>query len=80
MEPDLEDAIQLAVRKISVANVLKRSFFEAMRGASSKVDEAYNPYEVVGSGFEKDVLTQGRIALQKKVEELISLFGSALHA
>ena len=45
-----------------------------------KVDEADKPYEVVGSGFENDVLTQGRIALQKKVEELMSLFGSALHA
>jgi len=51
-----------------------------MRGACSKVDEAYYPYEVVGSGFENDVLTQGRIALQKRVEELMSLFGNAPHA
>jgi hypothetical protein len=51
-----------------------------MRSACSKVNEAYNPYEVVGSGFERDVLTHARIALQKKVEELMNLFGSAHRA
>jgi hypothetical protein len=50
------------------------------RSGAERINDAYNPYEVVGSGFEKDVLTQGRIALQKKVEELMGLFGSALHA
>ena len=76
----LKDAIQLGVRKINVGSVLKRSFFEAMRNACSNIKEEYNPYEVVGSGFEKDVLTHARIALQKKVEELMNLFGSALRA
>jgi ketose-bisphosphate aldolase len=79
-QSDLTNAIQLGVRKINVGSVLKRSFFEAMRSACSNVNEEYNPYEVVGSGFEKDVLTHARIALQKKVEELMNLFGSALRA
>jgi len=79
-QSDLKDAIQLGVRKINVGSVLKRSFFEAMRSACSSISEGYNPYEVVGSGLEKDVLTHARIALQKKVEELMNLFGSALHA
>jgi len=79
-QSDLKDAIQLGVRKINVGSVLKRSFFEAMRSACSSISEGYNPYEVVGSGLEKDVLTRARIALQKKVEELMNLFGSALRA
>jgi ketose-bisphosphate aldolase len=79
-QSELRDAIQLGVRKINVGSVLKRSFFEAMRNACSKVGDGYNPYEVVGSGFEKDVLTHGRTALQKTVEELMTLFGSALRA
>ena len=79
-QADLKDAIQVGVRKINVGSVLKSSFFEAMRGACSNVNDEYNPYEVVGSGFEKDVLTHARIALQKKVEELMNLFGSALRA
>jgi ketose-bisphosphate aldolase len=76
-QADLKNAIQLGVRKINVGSVLKQTFFEAMRSACSRVGEGYNPYEVVGSGFEKDVLNCGRIALQKKVEELMSVFGSA---
>jgi fructose/tagatose bisphosphate aldolase len=75
-QSDLKNAIRLGVRKINVGSVLKRSFFEAMRSACSGVSEAYNPYEVVGSGFEKDVLICGRIAVQRKVEELMTVFGS----
>jgi len=75
-QTDLKDTIRLGVRKINVGSVLKRCFFEAVRSACSKVSEDYNPYEVVGSGFEKDVLASGRIALQTKVEELMSVFGS----
>ncbi|HET6961615.1 MAG TPA: class II fructose-bisphosphate aldolase [Terriglobia bacterium] len=79
-QADLKDAIQVGVRKINVGSVLKSSFFEAMRSACPNVNDEYNPYEVVGSGFEKDVLTHARIALQKKIEELMNLFGSALRA
>jgi len=79
-QSELKDAIQLGVRKINVGSVLKRCFFEAMRSECSAVSDGYNPYEVVGSGFEKDVLTHARIAVQKKVEELMSLFGSAHRA
>jgi len=76
-ESDLKNAIRLGVRKINVGSVLKRSFFEAIRSACSRVGEGYNPYEVVGSGFEKDVLNCGRAALQRKVEDLMTIFGSA---
>jgi len=76
-QADLKNAIRLGVRKINVGSVLKQSFFEAIRSACSTVREDYNPYEVLGSGFEKDVLNCGRVVLQRKVEELMSVFGSA---
>jgi fructose/tagatose bisphosphate aldolase len=74
---DLKEAIRLGLKKINVGSILKRSYFEALRRACSSVGEDYNPYEVVGSGLQKDVLTAGRVALQKTVQELMSLFGSA---
>ena len=74
---DLTEAIKLGVRKINVGSVLKRSYFEAMRGACAKVSDDYNPYEVIGSGLDNDILAIGRVALQKTVEDLMRLFGCA---
>ena len=74
---DLEAAVRLGVRKINVGSLLKRTYFEAMRRACSTVGDAYNPYEVIGSGLANDVLAQGRLAMQQTVEELMCLFGSA---
>ena len=74
---DLVEAIQLGIRKINVGSVLKRSYFEAVRCACAKAGDAYNPYEVVGSGLREDVLAAGRVSLQETVEDLMRLFGSA---
>jgi len=77
---DLTEAIKLGVHKINVGSVLKRSYFEAMRDACIRigiVSDNYNPYEVVGSGLDNDILAAGRVALQKTVEDLMRLFGSA---
>lgn len=75
---DMQKAIQLGIRKVNVGSVLKSSFFEAVRSACGKiVGDQYNPYETVGSGLETDVLAVGRLALQKTVEDLMRLFGSA---
>jgi ketose-bisphosphate aldolase len=70
---DLRAAIQLGIRKINVGSALKRVFFEAVRQAGEEVGDDYNPYEVVGSGLAADILTAGRLALQKKVEEWMVL-------
>lgn len=74
---DVKEASRLGIRKINVGSVLKRSCFEAVRSACARVDKDYNPYEVIGCGLESDVLTAGRVALQKTVEGLMCLFGSA---
>jgi ketose-bisphosphate aldolase len=73
---DLKEAIQLGIRKINVGSALKRAYFEAMRQSALQVEDDYNPYEVVGSGLAGDVLTAGRIALQKTVEDWMMVFGS----
>ena len=48
-----------------------------MHRACAKVNDDYNPYEVIGSGLDNDILVTGKMALQKAVEELMQLFGSA---
>jgi ketose-bisphosphate aldolase len=72
----LQQAIQLGIRKINVGSILKRAYFDAVRSHSAKVDTDYNPYGVVGSGLDTDVLAAGRDAVRKTVEELMVLFGS----
>ena len=72
---DLNEAIRLGIRKVNVGSALKRAYFEALRQAAAQVGDDYNPYEVVGSGLAGDVLTAGRIALQKTVEDWMKVFG-----
>jgi fructose-bisphosphate aldolase, class II len=72
----LQQAIQLGIRKINVGSILKRAYFDAVQNHSAKVGTDYNPYDVVGSGLETDVLVAGRDAVRKTVEELMVLFGS----
>ena len=47
---DLQAAIALGIRKINVGSILKRTYFEALRRAAAAAEQAYNPYDVVGSG------------------------------
>jgi ketose-bisphosphate aldolase len=73
---DLKEAIRLGIRKINVGSALKRAYFEALRQTAVQAGNDYNPYEVIGSGLVGDVLTIGRLALQKTVEDWILVFGS----
>ncbi len=73
---DLKQAIRLGIRKINVGSALKRAYFEALRQSAVHAGDDYNPYEVVGSGLAGDVLTAGRTALQKTVEDWMIVFGS----
>jgi len=71
---DLNEAIRLGIRKVNVGSALKRAYFEAIRVASDQVGDDYNPYDVIGSGQAGDVLTAGRLALQKTVEDWMRVF------
>jgi fructose/tagatose bisphosphate aldolase len=77
---DLAQAIHLGVCKINVGSALKQSYLNALRAACAELGADYNPYEVMGSGLEKDVLTGARLALQKTVEDWMLLLGSARQA
>ena len=70
-------AVKAGVRKINVGSLLKKTYFEALREACNEAGEAYNPYLVLGSGLEGDVLAAGRLALRDVVVDLMKLFGSA---
>jgi len=74
---DLEAAVALGIRKINVGSVLKQAFFGALCRACDVQRQAANPYEVIGSGLDRDVLVAGRLAMQAKVEELMHCFASA---
>jgi fructose/tagatose bisphosphate aldolase len=74
---DLKAAISLGIRKINVGSWLKQTYFETLRDTCKASAEDYNPYVVVGSGLEGDVLTAARLALRDQVAELMVLFGSA---
>jgi fructose/tagatose bisphosphate aldolase len=73
---DLNKAIRLGVSKINLGSALKRTYFEALRQAATQKGDDYNPYDVIGSGLAEDVLTAGRLALQKTVEDWMRLLGS----
>jgi ketose-bisphosphate aldolase len=74
---DLTRAIALGIRKVNIGSRLKQAFFNALREACQSAGADYNPYEIVGSGLEGDVLAAGRRALQVEVERWMSLLGSA---
>ena len=74
---DIRAAITLGVSKINVGSVPKRSYFDALRSASARVDVNYNPYDVVGSGMREDVFAAGRVALMRTVEQFTVLYMSA---
>ena len=74
---DLVEAVRRGIRKINVGSILKQTYFQELRAACRHSKPDANPYEVIGSGLPEDVLIAGRVALQKAVEELMQLFGSA---
>ena len=76
-QDDLRVAIRLGIRKVNVGSALKCAYFEALRDACAGVGEEYNPYDVIGSGLEEDVSTAGRVAMQKEVQEWMTVLQSA---
>ena len=70
-------AARSGIRKINVGSLLKSAFFETLREVCNDVGDSYNPYQVVGSGLQGDVLVAVRLALRDIVVDLMNLFGSA---
>jgi fructose/tagatose bisphosphate aldolase len=74
---DLQAAIARGVCKVNVGSVLKQAFFKALCDACEVQQPHANPYEVIGSGLDRDVLVAGRLAMQAVVEDYMCCFGSA---
>jgi fructose/tagatose bisphosphate aldolase len=74
---DLREAVALGVRKVNVGSALKTAFFHALKEACLRYEDSLNPYEVIGSGLDADVLVRGRVSMQRVVEDYMRLFGSA---
>jgi fructose/tagatose bisphosphate aldolase len=73
----LAESIRRGIRKINVGSMLKQIYFEAMRAACLRAAPDANPYEIIGSGMNTDVLVAGRQALKNAVADWMRLFGSA---
>ncbi len=74
---DLQAAVRLGIRKVNVGSVLKQAYFDALCASCRERREHANPYEVIGSGLEADVLVAGRLAMRRVVEEFMHVLGSA---
>ena len=78
VEPaDIVEAVRHGIGKINLASILKQTYFQAMIAACRQIKPDANPYEIIGSGLPDDVLTTGRLAMRKTVEEWMQLIGSA---
>jgi tagatose 1,6-diphosphate aldolase GatY/KbaY len=73
---DMKKAIEIGIRKINVGSILKKVYFQKIKGTTECLNAGSNPYEIVGSGFEKDINTQARIAVQQIIEGFIIQYGS----
>jgi ketose-bisphosphate aldolase len=73
---DMKNAIEIGIRKINVGSILKKVYFQKIKDTTEHLSAGSNPYEIVGSGFKKDINTQARIALQQTIEGFIMQYGS----
>lgn len=76
-DEDIKKAIKLGIRKINIGKAVKEAYLKTLRRSCSEIKKDYNPYRLIGSGLEHDILIKARISMQKAVEKLMILFGSA---
>ncbi len=76
-DDDLRAAIDAGIRKINVGSALRSAFYRAVQQRVETTGNDFNPYQVLGSGLEADVLTAGRTAMRDLIVEKMRLFGSA---
>jgi fructose-bisphosphate aldolase, class II len=75
-DSDIKEAIKLGIRKINVGKILKQTYFETIKNEILNTNANYNPYEIIGTGNDVDILNKARISLQKRIEQYMELFGS----
>ncbi len=75
-DEDIRKAITIGIRKINIGKAVKEAYLKILIKSCSEIND-YNPYKLIGSGLEHDILIKARVSMQKSVEKLIILFGSA---
>ena len=73
----LRKMVTLGVTKINFGTILKQVYLEAVRDRLAAYDPPLNPHHYLGIGGSEDVMTAGRDAVQREVEELMEICGSA---
>lgn len=73
----LRQMVALGVTKFNFGTVLKQAYLEAVRERLASYDPPGNPHYYLGIGGNEDIMTAGREAVQRKVEELMAICGSA---
>ena len=76
-DEEIKKAIELGIRKINIGKTIKQAYLKKLRNSFIEIKEEYNPYKVIGSGLDQDVLIKAKMSMQKAVEVLMVLFGSA---
>ena len=78
LTPDsLRKMVGLGVAKINFGTILKQAYLEAVRESLKSYCPPLNPHRYLGMGGEEDIMTAGREAVQRKVEELMEICGSS---
>lgn len=72
----LRTMVRLGVAKINFGTVLKQAYLEAVRESLACYGAPSNPHCYLGMGGEEDIMTAGRAAVRRKVEELMEICGS----
>ena len=72
----LRTMVRLGVAKINFGTVLKQVYLEAVRESLACYGPPSNPHLYLGMGGEQDIMTAGRAAVERKVEELMGICGS----
>jgi ketose-bisphosphate aldolase len=73
---EIKEAINLGIRKINVGSILKKVYFQKLKESTANLEADTNPYEIVGSGFGRDIAVKARLAIQEMIENFIIQYGS----
>lgn len=76
-DEEIKKAIKLGIRKINIGKTIKQAYLKELRNSCIEIKKEYNPYEVIGSGLDQDILVKAKISMQKVAERLMILFASA---
>jgi ketose-bisphosphate aldolase len=72
----LRKMVEFGVAKINFGTNLKQAYLEAVRASLKFYAPPASPHPYLGMGGEEDIMTAGRLAVRKRVEELMQICGS----